>query len=173
MAQPTKDDAAKPAQMARTPGVGPLRSTDPDPIEGRVAQMGRPFSMGPIQTQDTKPADPILFADIEPGLLARVHPRRLQDENDPAAQEAMEQGWRTHDEGWHLRAWVDEDVDYESGTLAPPTDRPASGRPQTAPSRPNEEGMHRPRHCLPVRRSRCNSALRHHPAARADRTRRP
>jgi hypothetical protein len=142
MAHPTKEDAEKPASMAHTPGVSPLRSTDPVPVRDRVQQMGRPFSQGPIQTQDTKPADPILFADIEPGLLARVHPRSFTDPNNEAAREAMEQGWETHDAGWHLRANADEGQEYDSGTLAAPTDQPASTRPQTAPSRPNEGGMH-------------------------------
>jgi hypothetical protein len=142
MAQPTKDDAEKPAPMAHTPGVSPRRSTDPMPVAERVASMGRPFSQGPIQTQDTKPADPILFADIEPGLLGRLYPGTFTAPTNEAAQQAMAQGWETHDEGWHLRANADEDREYESGTLAPPTDQPASTRPQTAPSRPNEPAMH-------------------------------
>ena len=142
MANPTKHDTAPPESMGRTPGVSPLRSTDPQPVSERVQQMGRPFSQGLIQTQDTKPADPILFADIEPGLLARAHPEVFIGKNSAAAEAAMEQGWQTHDEGWHLRANVDEDIEYDSGTLAPPTNQPASTIPQTAPSRPNEDGMH-------------------------------
>ena len=141
MAHATKDDAPKPAPMRPTQGVGAVRSTDPVPVADRVQQMGRPYSMTPIQTQETKPADPVLFADIDPALVARVHPRPYQGENSPEAEAAMRQGWETHDQGWHLRANADIDREDESGTLAPPTDQPASGIPQTAPTRPNEGGM--------------------------------
>jgi hypothetical protein len=133
MAHPTKEDAPKPAPMAPTRGVGPQPDTDRP-----LANMNRP-SQNVLQTQDTAPAEPVLFADIEPGLLGRCYPNAAMEAGNSLRQAALEQGWRTHDEGWHLRAGDDLGKPRpNSGTAAPPLDEPVSTRPQTVPTRPDE-----------------------------------
>lgn len=158
MASPTNPNTEPPAQQAPTPGVGPgatgsrglAQGAAPAGIAGGGApypprQGGiRPSMTGPEQRFDeTIGAEPILYEDIDPGVLGRMFPKSFAVANSEAGKLALEAGERVREEGLHLRANVDEDQPQpESGTSAEPTDQPSSTRPQIAPARPGEAGLH-------------------------------
>ncbi len=131
-ATPATHQPGAPTSQAPTPGVGPYQ-----PRAGGM----QPSMTGVRQTPETEGAEPILFEDIEPGLLARVHPSSFAAGITDAGKRALEAGQRVREDALHLRANADEDVWQETGTSAPPTDQPSSSRPQTAPARPNEPGL--------------------------------
>ena len=157
MASPTGTNTDPPAQQAPTPGVGPgatgsrglAQGAAPAGIAGGGSpypprQGGvRPSMIGPEQTFETAGAEPILYEDIDPGVLGRMFPKSFAVANSEAGQLALEAGERVREDGLHLRANVDEDQPQpESGTSAEPTDQPSSTRPQIAPARPGEAGLH-------------------------------
>jgi hypothetical protein len=147
MANQTDEHAERPAQQRHTPGVG----QSPGSIQagGRVGAMGgaptgvgaggqqRPSMTGVMQTPDTPGADPVLFEDIEPVLLARLYPAAMGG-MEAARGLAMEAGHAAQEAGLALVADQQLPVSY----AGEPTDQPSSHRPQTAPTRPGEASLH-------------------------------
>lgn len=97
MAQPTSSNAAAPAAQGKTPGVTPMGQSP-----AGVAGGQRPSMQGVQQTPDTAPAEPVLFDDLDPVLLARMYPNAKSGEE--ARSHAMEAGRQAHAHGHKLVA---------------------------------------------------------------------
>lgn len=148
MASPTTSNQQPLPSQAPTPGVGATPARQAAQREGTAAYPPRvggmqPSMTGVMQSQETLGAEPILFEDLDVTLLARVYPHTFTAANSEAGALALEQGNRTREEALAVRANMDEDAPQpESGTAAAPTNQPSSTRPQTAPARPGEAGLH-------------------------------
>lgn len=134
MAQPTTQNPAPLTQMAPTPGVG----ATPGTLQGM-----RPSMAGIRQTPETAPAEPVLFDDIDPVLLARLYPEATAGGSGEARAKAMEAGAAARDAAMTLVAAQQEPVLLPSGEPiaagpAYPVQQPAApqhGQPPWATTR--------------------------------------
>lgn len=118
MAQPTTQHPQQMQSQHSTPGVG---QTGQQPAPGSLASM-RPAEGGPRQTPDTPGAEPVLFDDIDPVLLARLYPDAMSKGIGEARDLAMAAGHAAHDLGAKLMAAAQEPVAVpaEPGAAPPP-----------------------------------------------------
>jgi len=98
MASPTTNQPTEEPRPARTPGVAAT--------PGEVTTM-KPAIGALLQTRDTRPAEPVLFDDIDPVLLVRLYPHAASGEE--ARAEAKKAGAAAAEAAMHLVAAQQDD----------------------------------------------------------------